>query len=423
MKENLLHFIWKLQLFSYKKLQTVAKKDIKVLSTGLQNTNAGPDFLNAKIEIDEQLWAGNVEIHVKSSDWYVHSHETDENYDSVILHVVWEHDVAIFRRTNSVIPTLELKNYISKEVLHNYQQLFATNKKWINCENDIAQTDGFVLSHWLERLYVERLEQKSKIIDTYLKSTNNNWEAVLFILLAKSFGLKINGDSFLNFAASFDFGIVRKVGSDRKQLEALFFGQAGLLSKSCESEYFKELVKEYNYLKVKFKLTPISKGQVHFFRLRPNNFPTVRLSQLASLYYLHQNIFSKIIETQTINDFYELLTVSTSKFWETHYTFETESKKNTKRLTKSFIDLLLINTIIPLKFNYLLNSGKSDFSSLLAIVQSIKPEKNSIISKFSEFKIKSNNAFETQALLQLKNEYCSKQLCLQCEIGKELLKN
>ncbi len=423
MKENLLHFIWKLKLFSYKNLQTTNGENIEITSVGIENSNTGPDFLNAKIVINKQLWAGNVEIHINSSDWYAHYHEVDENYDAVILHVVWEHDVEIFRKSNEAIATLELKNYISKNLLNKHEQLFSKTKNWINCEQDINKIDTFVLSHWFERLYFERLEHKSEQIQEILTKTNNSWEATLFVLLVKNFGLKINADAFMSFANSFDFSILRKVSSSEEQLEALFFGQAGLLSNNFESEYFRKLKEKYDYLKLKFKLTPISNNQVQFFRLRPNNFPTIRLSQLASLYYNYQNLFSKIIEINTIDEFYDLLNVSTSKFWETHYTFEKESKKSTKKLTKSFIDLLLINTIIPLKFMYLKGLGENDLSSVISIVEQIKPEKNTIISNFNDLKIKSNNAFKTQALLQLKNEYCNKQLCLECSIGKELLKS
>jgi len=422
MKENLLHFIWKLKLFSHKNLETTNSEIIEIISTGTENANSGPDFLNAKIRINKQLWAGNVEIHINSSDWYIHSHEIDENYDSVILHVVWEHDIEVFRRTNKTVATLELKNYIEDGLLNNYKQLFSKNKKWINCENDINSIDSFVLKHWFERLYFERLEDKSLQIQQIFDSTNKNWEATLFILLAKNFGLKINSDAFMNVASSLDFSLVRKISSSAEQLEALFFGQAALLNNDFESEYFKKLKEEYAYLNLKFKLTPISNGQIQFFRLRPNNFPTIRLSQLAVLYYNYQNLFSKVIEINTIEGFYDLFTISTSKFWETHYTFEKESKKSIKRLTKSFIDLLLVNTIIPLKFLYLKSLGKSNFSSVILLIEEIKPEKNTIISKFNDYKIKSTNAFETQALLQLKNEYCNKQNCLQCEIGKELLK-
>lgn len=244
MKENLLHFIWKLQLFSYKKQHCTNGENLQIISSGLQNFNSGPDFLNARIKLNDQLWAGNIEIHVKSSDWYIHSHETDENYDSVILHVVWEHDIEVFRKSNHAIPTVELKNYISNDLLMKYERLFSKNKNWINCENDISSVDSFVLSHWFERLYFERLEGKSKQINEILKKSNNNWEATLFVLLAKNFGLKINAVSFLNFATSFDFSVVRKVSGDKEQLEALFFGQAGLLNNEYESEYFENLKTE-----------------------------------------------------------------------------------------------------------------------------------------------------------------------------------
>lgn len=423
MKENLLHFVWKLKLFSTADLKSTNGEIIEIISAGTANLNAGPDFLNAKLVINNQLWAGNVEIHLNSSDWYAHNHESDENYDSVILHVVWEHSIEVFRKTNHPIVTLELKNYISKELLDNYQELFSKNKNWINCEKDIAGIDSFILTNWIERLYVERLEKKSEQIQNIVAKLNNNWEAALFVLLAKNFGLKINSESFMNFANSFDFSVVRKVSNNLEQLEALFFGQAGMFSNNYESEYYEKLKKEYNFLKVKFQLSAISNGQIQFFRLRPNNFPTIRLSQLAMVYHHHQNLFAKIIETEDIKEFYGLFNLATSSYWETHYTFETASKKSIKKITKPFIDLLLVNTIIPLKFLYLKSLGKNDLSAALSIIANIKPEKNVIISKFNELNIKSKTAFETQALLQLKNEYCNKQLCLSCAVGKELLKS
>jgi len=422
MKENLLHFIWKHKMFSTNYLFSTTGETIDVISVGSANFNAGPDFLNAKVSIGEQRWAGNIEIHINSSDWYVHRHESDDNYESIILHVVWEHDVEIFNSSNQRIPTLELKKFIAPKVLSNYYKLFKKNKNWINCEKDIATTDLFVLNNWLERIYFERLEQKAVQIQEVLKNTNNNWEATLFVLIAKNFGLKVNGEAFLNFANSFDFSIVRKVSTNRNQLEALFFGQAGLLNSSNESIFHQELAHEYIFLKKKFNLCPISKNQIQFFRLRPNNFPTIRLSQLAGLYYKHSSLFSNLIAIKDLSDFYELFNVTTSSFWQSHYTFETSSKESVKKLSKSFIDLLLINTIIPLKFMYLKSLGESNFSDVLAIIEQIKPEKNTIISKFNQLKIESRNSFRAQALLQLKNEYCNKQRCLQCAIGNELLK-
>jgi hypothetical protein len=422
MKENLLHFIWKYKLFPTHNLFSTKGESIEIKSVGSANLNAGPDFLNAKIKIGKQLWAGNAEIHIQSSDWYAHGHETDDGYNSVILHIVWEHDVEIFNSTNQVITTLVLKNLVSPKMLGNYNNLFDKNKNWINCEKDIATTDLFVLNNWLEKLYFERLEEKAEQIQQILAKNHNNWEATLFIALAKNFGLKVNGESFLNLANSFDFSIVRKVSNHREQLEALFLGQAGLLSDPFESIYYKELKKEYDYIKKKFQLQSISKKQVQFFRLRPNNFPTIRLSQLADLYHKYPGLFSKLIELEDINDFYELLSVDTSAYWRTHYTFETESKGSIKKLTKSFMDLLLINTIIPIKFMYLKSMGKSNFNEVLSIIAQINPEKNTIISKFNELKIECTSSLKSQALLQLKNEYCNKQRCLQCAIGSAVLK-
>lgn len=421
MKENLLQFIWKFKLFSSPTLKGVNNEIIDVLNAGTENLNSGPDFKNAKIYIDNQLWAGNIEIHIKSSDWYLHQHQKDERYDAVILHVVWEHDVEVFRKTNEPVVTIELKNHISSNVLSNYQQLFSKNLNWINCEKNIDSVNDFKVNNWLESLYFERLVGKSDEILQLLKKANNNWEAVLFVLLAKNFGLKTNAEAFLNTANSFDFSIVRKVSGNQELLEALFMGQAGLLEGNAEVAYFQQLKKDYDYLRIKYKLHPISKDQVQFFRLRPNNFPTIRWSQLAALYHKNQHLFSIMLATQHKIQFYELFKVTTSFFWENHYTFEKESKKSIKKVTKNFIDLLLINTIIPVKFVYFKSMGKDDLTQLIELIEEIKPEKNNIIANFNSLKINSENALKTQALLQLKNEYCRKHRCLSCVIGKELL--
>ena len=323
---------------------------------------------------------------------------------------------------NNAIPTLELKEFVSKELLQKYQKLFSKTQKWINCEPDISSVDNFVVSNWLERLYFERLERKSVLITEQLEKTNFDWEAVLFQLLARNFGLKVNADSFFEMATSIDFSIVRKEWSSQQNLESLFFGQLGMFNKKIDNQYFSELNKEYNYQCKKYKLDAVSRNSVQYFRLRPMNFPTIRISQLAGLYSTHQNVFSKIMSFVTISEIYDLFEIATSEFWKTHYTFEKESPKRTKKLTKSFVDLLLINTIIPLKFVYLKHIGKLDESVILNLIQQLKPEKNSIIDTFDSLKIKSNNAFESQALLQLKNEYCAQQKCLQCAIGNNLLK-
>ena len=421
MQEELLHYVWQHKKFNTLNLKTTHKDSVSIVSVGQHNLNAGPDFFNAQLNIGEQLWAGNVEVHIKSSDWYVHNHETDSAYDNVILHVVYEHDTEIYRKDNSVIPTLELKTFINKDVLHNYQKLFANQNKWINCESDFAAIPELTLNNWLERLFFERLERKAKTIDELLIASKNDWEAVLFKLLAKNFGLKVNGEAFFSLAKSIDFSVVRKLQSKPEQLEALFFGQAGLLNDDIQDVYYLGLQKEYAFLKQKFGLTNTQVVPLQFFRLRPPNFPTIRLSQLAILYNKHNNLFSKVIATNTIDELYSLFKISTSEFWENHYTFSKVSKTSKKMLTKSFIDLLLINTILPLKFCYAKQKGKLNDEVILTIAQHITSEKNSIVNAFNNLKEVSTSALQSQALLQLKVEYCDKNKCLQCAIGNSLI--
>ncbi|WP_194765876.1 DUF2851 family protein [Tamlana sp. I1] len=421
MKEDFLHYIWKNKKFEIHHLKTTEGEAVTIASVGQHNFNSGPDFFNSKLNIGQQLWAGNVEIHVKSSDWYVHNHEQDLAYDNVILHVVWEHDTDVFRKDNSVIPTLELKKYIHLEILNSYEALFSKTNRWINCENDFASTQPFILTNWLERLYFERLERKSKTIEQLLKASKNDWEAVLFKMLAKNFGLKVNGDAFFSLAQSIDFSIVRKTQNNQNKLEALFFGQSGLLEQDIEDAYYLSLVEDYQFLKQKFKLENQQVLPLKFFRLRPPNFPTIRLSQLASLYFKHQNLFSKIIASNELQHFYELFHVETSAYWKNHYTFQKSSKPSVKTLSKSFVDLLLINTILPLKFLYAKQRGEEISSDLIAISNKIASESNGIITAFNALKKVSVSSLESQALIQLKTEYCDKNLCLKCAVGNQLL--
>ena len=420
MQEDFLHYIWKHKAFETSQLKTTKSEEININQLGQHNHNAGPDFFNAQLFIADQLWAGNVEIHIKSSDWYVHSHEIDKAYDNVILHVVWEHDTEIFRKDNSEIPTLELKHYIDKNLIKNYQKLMQS-KSWINCEPSFPEIDDFLLNNWLERLYIERLERKSEEIHSILKKSNNDWEAVLFKMLTKNFGLKVNGESFLSLANSFDFVIIRKLQNDALELEALFFGQASLLNIDVQEVNYLKLQKRYEFLRQKFKLNNQGVLPLQFFRLRPPNFPTIRLSQLANLYQKQTNLFSKIVEVQTREDVYKLFNVETSEFWKSHYTFSKASKISKKALTKSFIDLLIINTIVPLKFSYAQSQGKTIDDDLFQLIKQIKIENNSIIKKFLELKPIEKTSLSSQALLQLKQNYCDKNKCLKCAVGNALI--
>ena len=422
MKEDFLHYLWKFKKFNSLNLKTFNGEEITIINVGQYLELAGPDFFNAQIVIGNQKWAGNVEIHLKSSDWYVHHHERDEAYENVILHVVWEHDTEIFRSNNTEIPVLELKKYVDASTIDNYKSLMSP-KSWIYCEKQIKDIKEFTLKNWQERLFFDRLERKSNPIFELLKATNNDWEAVLFCLLAKNFGLNTNGEIFMKIARSIPFSIVRKESFEVENLEALLLGTAGLLDAEKEDNYFKDLKFRYFYLLHKYQIEKKIVEPVQFFKHRPDNFPTVRLSQLANLYHLQQNLFSIISHSNTLKSIYEVLEVSTSEYWQTHYQFDKESPKKKKKLSRSFIDLVIINTIIPLQFAYSKSQGKEISEDLIQLIHEVAPEKNAIMDKFSSFGIKSKNAFETQSLLQLKNEYCNKNRCLDCAIGIELLKN
>ncbi|EGV42565.1 DUF2851 family protein [Bizionia argentinensis JUB59] len=421
MQEAFLHYLWQFKKFQLLNLKTTQGQDVVIINSGQHNHLSGPDFFTTQLKIDEQLWAGNVEIHIKSSDWYVHNHEKDPAYQNVILHVVWEHDTDVFRKDNTVIPTLELINYIDKQLLDNYYQLFSKKQTWINCENEFHSTPDFLLQNWLERLYIERLEQKSLAITNLLVKLKNNWEAVLFNMLSKNFGLNINGDAFLSMAQSLDFSIIRKLQNKPEELEALLLGQVGLLNKYSDVPYEQHLLKQYLYLINKFQLNNNHVTQPQFFKLRPPNFPTIRLSQLAILYHKNDNLFSKVMSSSSLEQFYEIFGVGCSAFWETHYTFQTVSKTSKKILTKNFINLLVINTIVPLKFAYAKQQGQDQVSELIDLMTQIPSEKNTIVKKFNELKSMPDSASVSQALLQLKTEYCNSNKCLQCVIGNRLI--
>lgn len=422
MQEDFLHYLWKHKKFDFTRARTSDGQPVVLVDPGVHNYNSGPDFFNARIRIGGQLWAGNVEIHLRASDWYFHRHETDNNYDNVILHVVWEDDIEVYRKNNSIIPSLALSGLVEKDLVNKYRDLVTNREKWINCEKNFPEIDEFKVRHWLERVYFERLENKSELILEMLKASENNWEAVLFRLLSKNFGLNVNGDAFLSFAQSCDFSLVQKCALDRLRLEALFFGQAGFLEEASSEIYFRNLKREYEFLRHKYRLRNEQVIRPKFFRLRPDNFPNIRLSQLASLYHLNKNLFSELIMAKELNSIFEVFEVETSEFWQTHYSFDKTHKKRAKRITNSFVDLIVINTVVPLKFCYARETGQEAEEDILNILTDIKAESNSIIDKFNLLRPgTATNALDSQAVLQLKNNYCDLNKCLSCEIGAGLL--
>ncbi len=421
MREDFLHYLWKFKKFDTSNLFTVRREPIIIIHSGNYLQLSGPDFFNAQLIIGNQKWAGNIEIHVKSSDWYAHHHETDAAYDNVILHVVWEHDAAVFRKNNTEIPVLEIRHFVNCTLLENFKTLTAA-KSWIYCEKQLGTVDDFLLKNWLERLYFERLQNKIEPIRSLLTQTNQDWEAVLFCMLAKNFGLNTNGEAFMKIASQIPFAIVRKESHNQTRIEALLFGFANLLIADNEDTYFHELKNNFTTLAQKYNLPSPAPVTVEFFKHRPDNFPTVRLSQFAALYSTSHSLFSKIIDASSTKFLYSIFEVDASKYWQNHYQFDRESPAKRKPLSKSFIDLLIVNTVVPIKFAYAQSIGKDNSDELGALLSEIKPESNAIVDKFGLHSVRCSNVFESQALLQLKNEYCAKGKCLDCAIGISLLK-
>ena len=423
MREDLPHFIWKYKKLQLSQLLTSNAEPVEIVNVGLHNHLAGPDFFNAQVRINNQLWAGNVEIHINSSDWYAHQHEKDANYDNVILHVVWQDDASVFRKDGSEIPTVALKNYVSSTLLDVYQKLLDSRKnQFINCESDIKHVNDLIINNWFERLYFERLENKSNEIEALLSASNNDWEAVFFKTLLKNFGLNINKNSFFSLSEALDFSVVRKLNDAVFKMESVFFGMTHLLEDGNQVDtYYVELKKEFGYLENKFGLESLGVVKPSFFKLRPPNFPTIRLSQLANLYAKEKSLFDKIINANSLEEFYNLFDVKASEYWHTHFTFGKLAKKSNKTISKKFVNLLIINTILPIKFHHAKKFGNTIDEELIAIISALKSEENSIIKNFSELGIKADNAKDSQAMLQLYTGYCSKNKCLLCAVGGVLL--
>ncbi len=422
MHEEFLWYIWKFRLFDNKDLQTTSGEEIKILKVGEHNTDSGPDFFNARIKIGSTEWAGNVEVHTHSSDWHKHKHTTDKAYDNIILHVVHEADETIKRKSGEEIPTLELKDKIPQNIYGKYMQ-FKSSKDWIPCEKQIAWVDKFTLNNWLDRLLVERLERKSKTILDSLKQNKNNWEETFYQMLARNFGQKINSEPFELLAKSLPVSVLAKHKNSLVQIEALIFGTAGMLEKDFKDDYPNELKKEFKFLKSKFKLKPIDVSLWKFMRLHPPNFPTIRISQFANLIYRSSHLFSKILEASSVKQIVSLLETETSEYWQTHYRFDKVSPKRKKKLGNDSVNIIIINTIVPFLFIYGKQKGEEKHcDNALLFLEKLEAENNSIISKWKSIGVTVKSSYETQALLQLKNEYCVNKKCLQCSTGNALLK-
>ena len=418
--EQLLHYVWKHQIFPLKEQRTTTGQELEVIDSGLSNPHAGPDFFNAKIKLDGVLWVGNIEIHTHSSDWFKHRHHQDAAYDNVILHVATDIDVSVYGSNGIPIPQLQLD--CPEHVQKNFQEL-STSDKYPPCYRIIPTLSPLMIHSWMSALQMERFEQKTAQLTERLKRCNQHWEDAFFMTLARNFGFSLNSDAFEAWSQTIPLRAVDKHRDQLFQIEAIFFGQAGLLQTSDGDRYYLSLKREYEYLAHKFTLTPMDVTRWRFLRSRPNNFPHVRIAQLACLYHRSYGLLSQLLEKTTLIELRDLLRGGTSEYWLTHYCFENPSIDRPKTLSDSSLDLLIINTVIPFLYAYGIHKGK-DALCLRAtrFLESLKAENNYIIRMWDQCGLKVSHAGDSQALIQLKKEYCDKKKCLYCRIGFEYLK-
>lgn len=417
MTEKLLQYLWNYKVFKYFDFKDIEGNPVEIIEFGKWNKDAGPDFLDSKIKINGLVLAGNIELHIRSSDWIFHNHSQDPNYQNIILHVVFQHDIEISQLSDQKVPTLELKHYIDENIIWKYERLIDGNQ-FIACENIFNKDKIPVNFH--EGNILKKLEEKSAEFEQSLVLYKNNFEAVLFHSLSYSFGLKVNAYIFRQIAESVDYGIINKIRQNPLQLEALLFGISGWLT-SPEDGQMKIWKREFDFLKAKFKLSDLI-FHPKFLRLRPPNFPTIRLSQLADL-YRQQNLFSKIMEAEHIDELYNIFkSVKASEYWDCHFNFGSISKVQPKTLTKDFIDLIILNTILPLKYVYHKYHSEEIVDKIINLYQNIPAEKNSLIQSWKDLGISVTNAMESQSLIYHYKNSCDEKNCLTCSIGFKLLK-
>lgn len=418
--EQLLHYVWKHKLFPLKELRTTTGLSVEVIDVGLSNQDSGPDFFNAKIKIDGTLWVGNIEIHTLASDWLRHEHNKNKVYDSVILHVVEQADEEVRRTNGELIPQMVLN--CPDTIRYNFEQLSRTDS-YPCCHSIIKQLPPLILNSWLSALQYERFEQKASLLIKRLEKCDGNWEDAFFVTLARNFGFGLNGDAFEQWINLVPLRAVDKHRDNLFQVEALFFGQAGLLEEEIDDEYYRQLQKEFAYLRHKFELKVMDASLWRFLRLRPGNFPHVRIAQLAYLYHSERSLLSRVMEAGTTKEIGNILHSRTSTYWETHYQFYHSSPQRVKSLSASSLNLIIINTVVPFLYTYGQHKGEERFyARAQEWLEMLKAENNYVTRMWNEMGLKVTNAGDSQAVLQLKKEYCDKKKCLYCRIGFEYLK-
>jgi hypothetical protein len=420
MNEDLLHYTWRFRLFDHKELFTQSGEAVEVLSPGEYNTDSGPDFFNARIRIAGTEWAGNIEIHTKASDWTRHGHQSDKAYENIVLHVVYENDVPVMNASGAV-PAIELKGRIDKRLIEKYDKL-KQGRGWIPCGEQVRGINSITRVSWLERLVVERLARKAAAIEASLKLNRNNWEETFYQHLAHNFGFRTNSAPFGMLARSLPSQVLAKHKSSLLQIEALLFGQAGLLDAHFSDSYPRQLQNEYSFLQKKFSLVPVAAHLWKLMRMRPSNFPTIRIAQFAQLVHRSSHLLSKVLESNSVSDVQAMFDVKASEYWEQHYMFDKLSAKRAKHLGQDSVNNIIINTIAPFLFVYGKKNGDERYADrALKFLEATEGESNAIIAGWKDLDMSAASAWDTQALLQLKNEYCDKKRCLQCAIGTKLL--
>lgn len=421
--EEFLHFIWQFKLYCAQTLRTTTGEIIEVLQQGTLNKNAGPDFSKAKLIIGGTTWVGNVEIHIKSSDWLLHNHQLDSAYENVILHVVYEDNEPIYRKDGTILPVLILKGLFSLQLLDNYEQLITSSNNF-PCEKQIHAIDEFLINGFLSRVLVERLEDKSTEVYDKLKEQKGDWDETFYHFMAKNFGFKVNAIPMEMLAQSLPQQLFGKHKNNPLQIEALIFGQAGFLNQNFEDEYPNELRREYLFLQRKYSLKPIDLSLWKFMRMRPQNFPTLRLAQFAALIINSNHLFSKILVMKDYRNSQALFeNLPVNPFWETHYHFNKRAEKVSLQLGKSSIQNIIINTLSLFLFAYGKALNQHNFvTRSFNLLENLPSENNAIIKQYEEAGVVVKNAFNSQAILQLKKKYCNEKKCLTCGIGIKILK-
>lgn len=423
-KEDFLHYLWRTKKINAQDLVTSDGIKIHVVDNGIYNVDSGPDFFNAKVDIGGILWAGNVEMHVFTSDWIKHGHSKDKAYDNVILHVVYEHDINPNQDIDlAKIPTLELKGRIPKIYLERYLSLVLSMDA-IPCQRLIKNVDPAKIELWKYNLMVDRLHSKANQMASILFQNTQDWEETLYVMLARYFGSKVNTEPFEMLAKSLPLRIIQKNHNNSLSIEALVFGQAGMLEATYKDDYFLRLQEEFQFLQKKYQLSPINSVGWKFSRMRPMNFPTVRLAQFAALLKSSVNLFSKIQEVETMEELRSLLRAEPPSFWNSHYRFGKESPILSKNISDEFIGLLIINTLAPILYLYGKTIDDASFiDKAIHWLESMKSEKNNIITAWKSAGVPSKTAFDSQALIHLKQHYCDEYRCLDCKIGHEIMGN